>query len=283
MVRCSPGGEWVTEQIDPLGIADPQIALGPDNTVHVFYQKSDGPDDEIRFATRNTDGSWTIETLHHASMFTSDLVIDSTGTPHAVYSHFGDPQDTIRYATKNQAGDWVTELLPDCRFGVGIDVDVLDRPHIACWGLDGLQYYLKDGSDWIHETVSDGSNIVPRRAAINTGLEPAIAVDGDLNPHISFRTRTSSGFDWQTTRPAQLHYATKVDGEWSLETVDRDGSYNGAWSSITLDAEDRPHISYVHVWRRFGGFPSGSEALEASRDLRYATPLVGSVASAVGR
>ncbi len=275
------GGGWVTEQIDPLGISRPQIAIGPDDIVHVLYEKSDGPDDEVRFATRNTDGSWTIETLHHASRFTSDLVIDSTGTPHAVYNLLEDSADLIRYATKDDQGEWVFEFLDDCRFGVGIDVDVLDRPHIVCWGLEGLQYHTHDGQDWIQQTVSDGSNLLPPRASIDTGLEPSIAVDSRLNPHIAFTMRPNVFFPDDPTRRGELHYATKVGGEWFIEVADRDGYHNGIASSIDLDGNDRPHISYTLGWRFSRG--SCGDIQNTCFDLRYATPLVGSVAGAVGR
>ncbi len=274
-------GAWSIETVDPLGVGTPVIAISPHDDVHVLYEKSDGPDDDVRFATRSNDGTWSIETIHHASMFTSDLVIDSAGSPHAVYALLEDPEDLIRYATKDDQGQWVTELLPDCRFWVGIDVDVLDRPHVACWGVDGLQYHTHDGQDWVQETVSDGSNLVPPRASIDTGQEPSIAVDSQLTPHISFNLRPNLFFPDDPTARGELHYATKVDGEWSIEVADRDGYKNGRASDIVVDDQDRPHISYVLGVR----FDRGScgDIQNTCFDLRYATPLVGSAASAIGR
>ncbi len=67
-----------------------------------------------------------------------------------------------------------------------------------------------------------------------TGYYSSIAVDSGRNPHISYFYHTG----------ADLMYATKKTGQWTLEALDTAGDV-GLWTSIALDSNEYPHISYT--------------------------------------
>jgi len=61
-----------------------------------------------------------------------------------------------------------------------------------------------------------------------------MALDNDSNPHISYYDSTNG----------DLKYAKRMASGWNVETVDNEGNA-GLHTSITLDSDGYPHISYV--------------------------------------
>ena len=85
-----------------------------------------------------------------------------------------------------------------------------------------------------------------------TGWGSSIAVDGQGNPHISYLRQSSKYY------APQLMYAHRTAAGWDIRQLDNAvgkgaedyRSWNpnvqdGAYTSIALDSQDRPHISYV--------------------------------------
>lgn len=77
------------------------------------------------------------------------------------------------------------------------------------------------------------------------GLYTSIALDPYDNPHISYYSQYKdfSGMS------KDLKYAYKNGGTWTIELVDESVPYYdeaGKYSSIALDNQDYPHISYVY-------------------------------------
>ena len=106
-------------------------------------------------------------------------------------------------------------------------VDGNGRPHIA-YGGDHLYYAYYEGSKWVRETVD---------ASPGVGAHASIAVTG-TNPvtvHIAYYDALNE----------DLKYARKgADGRWQITTVDTAG---GKYTSIALDGNGRPHISYAAI------------------------------------
>ena len=109
-------------------------------------------------------------------------------------------------------------------------------------------YTMREGvtvhDGWFYETVDDSSSYA--------GWGSSIAVDREGNPHISYLVQEQGFFS-----PPTLKYARWTRFGWEKETLARnlvghnDGKFwavnvqDGAITSIALDSQDHPHISYI--------------------------------------
>jgi hypothetical protein len=229
------------------------IALGPDGSPHITYM--DWKNGHLKYAhlqtwdktkprppgTGNLQKSWwVVETVDASSVYAgwgSSIAVDKTGNPHISYlvqeeGYISHP--TLHYAHRTTDG-WKKETL--ARNLVGHN----------------------DGKFWV-ENVQDG--------AITS-----IALDSQDHPHISYvdynrqaRPMTCGG-EMCVANYQMMH--TGWNGTaWNTEAVDQDywisGSYtrHGLYSSIAIDPQDRPHISYFSIWNNacteIDGFPIGA-------------------------
>ena len=162
--------------------------------------------------------------------------------------------------------------------GVGkhtsIEVDYLNRIHITFLDdLDSSFWYVRwtGGSDWNFKLV----DYYPDRKRV--GLWSSIAVDDSLGVHISYM---SEKYD-------SLKYAyRKPNGNWKQCTIDGKapgGYYNynftGSFSSIALDKDDDPHISYYdfghgvlkHAWLAYDECYEGVHRANYNRGWKIET------------
>jgi hypothetical protein len=107
-------------------------------------------------------------------------------------------------------------------------LDISGYPHISYFKRgDTLKYARWTGSAWAIQTVDSGSG----------GEFTSIALDSNGYPHISYYAQ----IPWPDY--LDLKYAKWTGSSWNIETVDSVG--NVGWSSsIALDSNDFPHISY---------------------------------------
>lgn len=107
-----------------------------------------------------------------------------------------------------------------------IALDANGKPHIA-YGQTHLYYAWYD-EEWHIETVDDSWDV---------GWFASLALDSDGYPHISYYDRDPNG---------DLKYAYKNENGWHIATIDDDGDDGsvGWFTSIALDENNQPHISY---------------------------------------
>jgi len=107
-----------------------------------------------------------------------------------------------------------------------IALDANGKPHIA-YGQTHLYYAWYD-EQWHTETVDDSWDV---------GWYASLALDSDGYPHISYYDRDPNG---------DLKYAYKDENGWHISTVDDNGDDGsvGWFTSIALDENNQPHISY---------------------------------------
>lgn len=153
-------------------------------------------------------------------------------------------------ATPARADGWVIECV-DCppeslssMTDRSLQLDDAGHPHIAYGGENRLYYAWHNGSSWHYEIV-DGSPRVNLRAA-------SLALDGNSHPHISYGCYDYGSSD------ENLKYAYRDSFGWHIEVVDRAG-YTGRYTSLVLDEDGYPHISYLHI-----------SDYDGNRDLKYA-------------
>jgi hypothetical protein len=117
-----------------------------------------------------------------------------------------------------------------------IAVDSNDRPHISYFDPDVAVKYLRwTGSSWAGlENASEADEVDTTTYGY---WYTSIALDSNNNPHISYGSANLRYARWTGTKWAGLANASSVD------SVDTEGSV-GDYTSIAVDASDRPHISY---------------------------------------
>jgi len=181
----------------------------------------------------------------------TSLALDSNDYPHLTYGmgrFYCFPQQMSVFSTgySYYDGSWhhneVDNYYPPGLHN-SLALDSSDNPHISCSNnYNRLTYTYYDGSWHTEENVdSDG----------NVGGYNSIALDSNDHPHISYYDYTNG----------DLKYAwCDMEGgdttcTWHIEAVDSVGDV-GLYTSIDLDSNDRPHISYYDA---------------TNGDLRYAS------------
>jgi hypothetical protein len=154
------------------------------------------------------------------------IALDSAGHPHVAYGG-----DNLYYAWHDGTG-WQGEVAdPSSLVGAwaAIALDGDDHPHISYYNYDtgDLKYAHWDGSTWISETVDyDG------------GWNSYIAIDSHDRPHIAYR-------DAQGFSGTALKYAHWDGSAWQIDTIeDLISTINSRDTTLGLDGDDQPHISY---------------------------------------
>ena len=153
------------------------------------------------------------------------------------------PDTLWQIQTVDSAGDvgWDTSTAVDaagkphvsyCEYG----------PYMGGWTCYDLKYAHQEEATWSIETVDSGGYI---------GAGNSLALDSQGHPHIAY-----GQYDCFSGCLAEaLRYAHYDGAAWQVEIVDSAG-YVGAYASLALDSQDRPHISYF--------------ADDPHNDLRYA-------------
>jgi len=247
------------------------IALDADGNPHISYR--DNKNGHLKYATLQTDrnarfpgsavhNGWITATVDNSSAHTgwgSSIAIGHDGNPRIAYLHQdgweGDLQ--LRYAAWNGTA-WkiqqIHTLFPRSLYGIRIAEGASQLVGKGIFGEDL----------W-------GSNI-------DCGESPSLALDSADLPHISFpdyvRTIGSNplrpnmdsdawegGMTMYNQRSGRnnydiLHMWMAPNGTWSTEVADNmrfNGplihyTRHGLYSSIAIDREDHPHISYFTSW-----------------------------------
>lgn len=184
-----------------------------------------------RLALREGD-AWRFETIDPSDAdmvgrFAS-LAIDSSGRPLIAYS--AKFYDELRLATRAQTGGWDAETL----HGQGshangvLALDVDDHPHVAYHLGNQVHYQTWNGSAWISATI-------PAISLSGYANGIGFALDDLGQPHVSFSDDNLGG-------SGRLMYGFWDGSAWQMTVIDQ---ADGSPSSLALDSQGRPHISYA--------------------------------------
>jgi hypothetical protein len=140
-ISRSVSGE-VTREYPDSGYS-PSLALDAAATPHISYRGFGGVLGDVKYASRNADGTWTSDVIDNTGNSASgtSLALDAAGTPHIGYYS---PTE-LRYASRNADGTWTTEVVNSQILGMNSDsintlaFDTFGVPHILYCNASQLQ------------------------------------------------------------------------------------------------------------------------------------------------
>ena len=227
----------------------PSIAIDSINRYHIAYSDyGTGKYNLYYISGEVTSNTWTreaVDTVGDVGRWTS-IAIDSNNLPHI--SYYDKTNLRLKYAYKNSTGVWIKEVVDSGNVGetTSIKLDKQNRPHIAYYdtGNLNLKYAYKSGGVWNKFTIDSAGSV---------GFYSSLALDSNDRPHISYRDATNlklkyaryiSAEGWTATAGSGL-VNVPGSGWWDIGTVDSSLGAGGFYCSLALDAENRPHISYL--------------------------------------
>ena len=265
------GGTWQRETVAQGGTPGlyNTLVLDSAGNPHVVYVDYDRQ--ELRYAVWDGD-AWQTQPLKESTWHVPNyagLALDGNDYPHVAYNYWKE-----LWYTHWDGSAWQSEKVLETSGSVTSEaaallLDGAGRPHIIHGTWDGIAHTWWDGSAWRTETVDDApalsvgrfglamdgagtlylayrdsTNQVLKYAyrdgggwhvqTVDTGLAPALALDGAGNPHISYC--------WKPGDYCQeLRYASWDGAAWQIETVDNDRGYD---TSLAFDSAGRPCIGY---------------------------------------
>ena len=249
--------------VAPMSMATPAPAPAPDDPA------VPPPRVELHPSATQPGYVWLITTVdpQRFTGYGTSLALDGQERPRIAYRD-GLASD-LRYAAFDGA-QWVTTTV-DAFGATGIHpslaLDGQDRPRIA-YRLGGTDYkdllYAWtgpdiDGDPWITTTVDTPGDC---------GGEPSLELDGAGDPRISYNCNNC------------LMYAHDDGSGWQIEAVACGEGWYGWNSSLELDTQELPHISYQASWPNedlmyawYDGTQWHAELVESQGDVGYWTSL----------
>lgn len=234
-VQSGHAQSWVFHRVDATGIR-PDIAMDSQGNAHIAYWKTTMPGDfYINHAKWNpSTQAFDIQANYDGNPETFvSIALDQSDMPHMTAHDHGGWQVLHVF---DVAGVLVSELfgiVPDHDgWSSSIDIDSQDHMHVSflpeCCGVgtQGLEYAKYDGTTWTSEYIGSGPELW-----IYNGT--SLAVDSQDNPHITYYFDAGQA----------LMHAVKSAGVWTFEVVDGVGDV-GRYSSLAIDANDLPRVSY---------------------------------------
>lgn len=211
------------------------LALDSNNNEHLAYL-NEISNYKLRYA--HYDGAnWNFEAPDSPDYSGFENAIACDGLIPHILHYISYPTTKVRHIWKS-GGSWTKESIEEgtanCgRYGA-ITIDSIHQPHVAYYCNGDLKYSCKDGGGWNTEIVE---------AIGSTPLRLSIATDSNNKPYILYYESNNS----------ILKIAYKINGSFTIETVDDDGTAVGKYPSITIDSNDFIHVSYAKEWAGTAG------------------------------
>lgn len=256
-------GNWVSENIITANQMT-SYAMATDNNgnVHIAYGVQ-GEIGKLMYIT-NVSGTWsTPETIETDAGQCGSVCIktDSKNNIHISYMDAMWGNGSLHYL-KNTTGSWSSEIIePEGSYlSSSFDLDSNDNAHFSYYKTSigfgatsqgGITYRTNSPDSIWHAALPVENNY---KCGQCESLITDIAVDHDLNPHISYVGAKPEGGNEDTK------YAYLIDGQWH-DTIIDNGEFSGSFSAIATDLNNKAHIVYYH---------------SLSREIRYATNTEGS-------
>ncbi len=216
------------------------LALDQGGKPHISYWDYVGND--LKYAYKDA-GGWhqmIVDDMGNLGEYSS-IAVDDSGRVHISYFS-GYPDYDLKYAVGDASG-FQTSLV-DTVNGVGafnsIAVTPEGVPFISYHADNTLRYATLTGTAWQTATLDSGGLI---------GGFTSIALNNSGKAHIAYYDLTVSNFGYK------LKYINQTGAGWNTPIIVDYGGSVGSYTSLALDAQGFPHISYMD---------------DTLRDLKYA-------------
>jgi len=202
----------------------PAIALDTNGYPHVTHS-----DPYSLFHSWKNQTGWQTELIwgsSYAGTEGSDIVIDSSDLCHVSFARSG----ILYYSFQTSSPDvWNTEVVTPMVYGTwtSLGLDSSGYPNISTYANDELLFVEWSGSSWTSETVSSVGD---------EGDCNSLVIDQSGKPHIAFCAYSPTG---------AVRYSYRDEyGVWQTMTVDDTMGNYPQGTSLAMDDQGYPHISY---------------------------------------
>jgi hypothetical protein len=218
----------------------PSLALDAQDHFHIsYYDATEGNLEYMAGSPR----AWDIEIVDADGDVgqSTSLVLDNAGQPHVSYSA-ASPVPAVKYAYRDALG-WHVDTVADqveVSGDTALALDLAGRPFVGFVGRgDDTVNVLQVASQ--HSAGGWITAVVDRSG--EAGQDSSLVLDAAGYPHISYHAADYGG----ALARSRLEYTWRDTAGWHRETVDTKRYTGWGWgSSLALDADGRPHISYLH-------------------------------------
>ena len=249
------------------------IALDQDGNPHISFLDETSYD--VKYVRWDED-NWeerTVDTLDILAWSNTSLALNVNGQPRIAYPY----ANPCRIGHAQWDGtQWQLVKLDwgGCSMYVTLALDGTGEPCISYYqwapSPDGARVWLAchEAAGWQTPTVVD---TVHYSLLQDLALYHSLVLQSDGTPHLNYYRQILSG-------PAQLWYATRSGGPWVRTVVD-EGPGVGSYSSLALDSQNRPRISYYdHTngdlkYAQWSGSQWYTETVDNSGDVGSYTSL----------
>jgi hypothetical protein len=260
------GGSWSLTPVDHGYFVEyPSVAVAQDDSVYIVYMEHGSEPfepGELRLATMQ-GGTWAVQTLDAIEMYRygTSIAFDAQGHLHIAYS----AEDGGLVHASNSLGTWTAEVVDsgsECGIYSSLAIDANGTVHVSYVDHYSslIKYAVLRNYTWSIETVGQGESFT------------SIALDNRGNPCIAYSGSTES----------LLCYAVRGDPGWDISSSIAD-FHNTLGASLSLDSQDRPHISFIDTDNQTiglvikGSSPSAPIGLNATKhqgwtDLVWSEP-----------
>lgn len=236
---------WITTVVDSVGVGG-AIGVDPADQVRISYYAATGAYSGIIRVAQRAGDSWQFEDTSQSGETASlgavtSLAIDAHGHDHVASVWYNWLTQQTYYATNVGEAGWTTPTLLDSFYASPVSIavatgtDEFGRVTYCTQNEQTLALEL-----WYIELLADG-DIGFRTMVGDEGcwLATSLAVNAANEPQIAYHSRENGA------STGILKYATRVDGEWQIETVDDTGDA-GFDLSLAVESDGTPHISYLY-------------------------------------
>ena len=175
----------------------------------------------------------------------NSLALDAAGNPRISYYDGTNGDLKLARWTGTAWNIQSVDTNGDVGWEPSIKIDSLDRPHVSYWDAtnDDLKYAWYGSACTFVDTQKictvPGWHIETVDSPGTVGRFSSLALDSSGRPHISYYDGTGQN----------LNYARWTGGAWNIQTVESTPDITGAtglFTSLALDSNDNPHISYLY-------------------------------------